>query len=222
MSARARKNWIQLELPPKGRGGRRPGAGRPKKPDAGVPHVKRRPQGPKRVFHITTRVKDHVWNLRSLRVARVLKRALVMGKARFGLRVVQFCVEGNHIHLIVEAHEEKSLSRGIKGLNVRIARGLNKLMGRRGAVIADRFHSRLLRTPKEVRNALAYVLQNHRHHHGGEHQFDIFSSAAYFDGWTIPCDFAPSPDPPVVPASLWLLTTGWRIHGLIGPPSSTS
>lgn len=217
MSARERKNWIQLELPPKGRGGRRPGAGRPKKADAGVPHVKRRPQGPRRSFHVTVRLKDHVWNLRSRRAARVLRDALCKGKERFGMRVVHFSVQGNHLHLIVEAHEEKSLTRGMKGLNVRIARGLNKLMGRRGAVVADRFHSRLLATPRQVRNALSYVLNNAHQHHEDAPRFDVYSSAAYFDGWSIPCDFPPSRDPPVVPASLWLLTTGWRMHGLIAP-----
>lgn len=213
-----RKKWTQLELPAKGRGGSRPGAGRPKKPDAQVPHVARKPQGPNRVFHVTVRLKDHVWNLRSARSAEVLRDALEKGKERFGLRVIHFSVQGNHLHLIVEAHDAKSLSRGMKGLNVRIARGMNKLMQRRGAVVADRFHSRHLATPREVRNALVYVLQNARHHHGDEAPpFDIYSSAAYFDGWTIPCDFPPARVPTVVPASLWLLTTGWRRHGLVDP-----
>lgn len=167
-------------------------------------------------------MKGHVWNLRSRRSAKVIKRSLVNARARFGLAVTQFGVQGNHIHFIVEAREEKSLTRGMKGLNVRIAKGMNKLMGRRGAVIADRFHSRELKTPREVRNALAYVLENDRHHRGGPPRFDIYTSAAYFDGWTIPCDFPPSPEPPVVPATLWLLTTGWRRHGLIGPPVEDS
>jgi hypothetical protein len=73
---------------------------------------------------------------------------------------------GNHIHLIVEAADRVALTRGAKGLAIRIARGLNRLMGSRGQVIAERYHARILRTPTEVRNAVHYVLANHAHHFG--------------------------------------------------------
>src|SRR5262249_15713296 len=56
------------------------------------------------------------------------------------------------------------LSRGMKGLAVRIARGINALMGTTGAVFGDRFHSHLLRTPSEVRNTKYYIRDNFRHH----------------------------------------------------------
>ncbi|MDG2305834.1 MAG: hypothetical protein P8R42_14555 [Candidatus Binatia bacterium] len=71
---------------------------------------------------------------------------------------------GNHLHLIVEAQSELALSRGRQGLLIRIARALNKLMGRRGKVFTGRFHSRVLRTGREIQNALAYVLCNARKH----------------------------------------------------------
>ena len=50
--------------------------------------------------------------------------------------------------------------RGMTGLSVRISRGMNKLWGREGSVFADRFHSRVLRSPTEVRVALRYVFSN--------------------------------------------------------------
>jgi hypothetical protein len=52
----------------------------------------------------------------------------------------------------------------MKGLAVRLARGLNRLMGRRGTVFADHYHSHVLRTPDEVRTALAYVRDNFASH----------------------------------------------------------
>ena len=49
--------------------------------------------------------------------------------------------------------------------------------------------------------------------------FDPFSSAWYFDGWADQRwreGLIASPHgPPVVAAESWLLTTGWRRHGLI-------
>jgi hypothetical protein len=56
-------------------------------------------------------------------------------------------------------------------MEIRIARGLNRVMKRSGRVFADRYHSRILRTPSEVRNAVNYVLRNYRKHaqEWGEH-----------------------------------------------------
>jgi hypothetical protein len=66
----------------------------------------------------------------------------------------------------------------MQGLNIRIARRLNRVMRRSGRVFADHYHSRLLRSPTELVNAVAYVLGNHAHHFGGAARRDPFSSAA--------------------------------------------
>ena len=68
--------------------------------------------------------------------------------------------------MLVEAADERALSRGMNGLGVRIAKGLNRVMRRRGKVLDDRYHGHILRTPTEVRRARAYLLQNAAHHHG--------------------------------------------------------
>ncbi len=75
-----------------------------------------------------------------------------------------FSVQGNHLHLLIEAQDNRALAEGMQGLSVRLARGLNRLMGRHGKVLADRFHAHVLRTPAETRRAIAYVLLNHRSH----------------------------------------------------------
>ena len=41
-----------------------------------------------------------------------------------GLRIVQFSVQGNHLHLIVEADSSTALSRGMQGLCIRLAKAL--------------------------------------------------------------------------------------------------
>ncbi|HJZ83904.1 MAG TPA: transposase [Polyangia bacterium] len=115
-------------------------------------------------MHVTLRVAEHVWNLRSRRSFAVLAPALAEGMDRFGMRLLKFSVQGNHIHLLVESGDRKALGRAIKGLSVRIARGLNALMERHGRVLADRYHARVLRTPAEVRNAIHYVEKNARKH----------------------------------------------------------
>jgi putative transposase len=75
-------------------------------------------------------------------------------------------VQGNHIHLLVEAAGKETLSRGMRGLGVRIARALNRVMRRRGSVLADHYHARILRTPTEVGRVRVYLRDNARKHYG--------------------------------------------------------
>jgi putative transposase len=134
--------------------------------------------------------------------------------------VIQFSVQTNHVHLIVETDDAQSLSRGMTGLSVRLARVCNGVFRRRGPFWGDRYHARSLRTPREVRNALAYVLMNISKHRVGAIGLDPMSSAMAFDGWLARpeqsrlgghVDMGLAVQPP----RTWLAHTGWRRHGLL-------
>ena len=84
------------------------------------------------------------------------------GATRFGFRLVHYAVMGNHVHLLVEAPHRVALARAMKGLGVRIARRLNRVMKRQGRVMGDRYHAHILRTPAEVKRARTYLLTNAR------------------------------------------------------------
>jgi REP element-mobilizing transposase RayT len=116
--------------------------------------------------HVTWRMRDDVWQLRTRRCFGVLARAFWGGANRFGFRLVHYSVQGNHLHLLVEAEDARSLSRGMNGLGVRVARGLNRVMRRHGKVLEQRYHGHILKTPTEVRHAGAYLLQNAARHLG--------------------------------------------------------
>ncbi len=150
--------------------------------------------------HVTLRVRRHVWNLRSIRCFRRLESCFRAAWGRFGVRLIEFSVQGNHVHLIVEADDSVSLSRALQGLAIRIAKALNDLMGRAGAVFSDHYHSRLLRTPTELVRAICYVLDNHGHHFGAR-GVDPFSSPALPEERKrlVLC----------VPVG-WLLRAGWK------------
>lgn len=159
-------------------GGAREGAGRKPKGDrAGMPHLRRPSLPKKRPVHVTVRMERGVWNLRTRRCFTELAKALWGGAERFGFRLVHYSVQGNHIHLLAEAQDRRALARGMKGLGVRIARRLNRVMGRRGRVVGDRYHARALRTLAEVRNVRHYLTNNARHHYGLVGA-DPFASAA--------------------------------------------
>ena len=188
----------QLAMRFRTRGGKRRNAGRKPNGDrAGVSHLGRAPFGRLLPVHVTVRMAPHVYNLRSQRCFSVLARAFAKAAERFGMRIVQFSVQGNHVHMVVEAESNESLGRAMKGFSVRVARGLNRVMKRRGRVVGDRYHAHLLRTPTETRRALRYVRTNAVHHGLVAHERDD-TYASHVADVALPFPHT------------WLLRTGWR------------
>jgi REP element-mobilizing transposase RayT len=213
-----RRRVVQQEIGfGNGHGGKRTGAGRPRDTSRNLlPHARRPTITTQTPVHVTLRVRPEVWSLRSRRSFRVIAKALEAAREWSSARVVHYSVQGNHVHLVAEASDRKVLARRIQGLEVRIARGMNALMRRRGAVFADRYHARPLRTPLEVRRVIEYVLKNRAHHVGARAAgFDAYSSAVWFDGWRSPPPREPACVPLVCEPRSWLLRIGWRRHGLL-------
>ena len=155
---------------------------------------------------------------------RALREVLRQACERGNFRVVHYSVQHDHVHLIVESAGKQALGRGMMSVGTRFARLVNRVFGRRGAVLDGRYHLRVLRTPREVRNALAYVLLNARRHWRKRNgsappvRLDEASSGRWFDGWRPGVRFrVPVPDDPceVASARTWLLRKGWRRWGLI-------
>jgi REP element-mobilizing transposase RayT len=159
-----------------------------------------------------------------------MERSFAESCERSGFRVVHYSIQSDHGHFIVEAAHREALGRGMKSLAARFARAVNRAFRRQGPVLAERYHLRVLRSPRQVRNALAYVLLNARRHLVKRRgraavrgvRLDPASSAGWFDGWRgtpgTPGGSRDGPTaPPVAPAHTWLLRLGWRRHGMIDP-----
>ncbi len=224
--------------------GRRPG--RPPKVGARLRHGARPALAAAHPVHVTWRFRVGLPNLRTPELMRVIRGRFVAGKryprdaggagagAGAGFRLVHFSVQRNHVHLLCEASDAMALARGLQGLAIRVAKGLNKHLSMHGRVFDDRYHHRILKSPKEVRWALGYVLNNTRKHNaellvpkhlprdwidrGG-------SSAPYFPAWRTSRDEPVAARPltptcPVAAPATWLLRSGWQRAGPAGPLST--
>jgi REP element-mobilizing transposase RayT len=199
-----------------------------------MPHAKRERHSKDHPVLITWRAQRGLPSLRGRRAFSGVLSSIAAAKERNGSRIVHFSVQRDHIHLIVEANGRRELLVALRALGIRLARSINAVFGRTGRVMSDRYHARVLRSPLEVKWALAYVLSNSKHHtkpaKGARYVsvLDGCSSAAWFDGWAgnnvverslfVPATGAPALDEaPVAKPRTWLLRVGWKRHGLIDP-----
>ncbi|CAN5810752.1 hypothetical protein BH11MYX2_BH11MYX2_12230 [soil metagenome] len=220
-----------------GWGGKRKGAGRPPKNGfrAGPPHGRRPAFRASQPVHVSFQVVKRVGELRKMDLYGALRKATLTTAKRQDMRIVHVSIQNSHVHLLVEADGRTALSRGVQGFKISAAKWINRALWERGGckgklskgrVFDDRYYSEVIETPRQARNALAYVLNNWRRHREDRGQnayarIDKFSTAIRFDGWkehangvrwSVPADYE---ELVVWEPRTWLLTTGWRRHGLI-------
>lgn len=220
------KAATQQLLPFRQWGGARAGAGRKRTSAlARVSHESRPEHLASRPIHVTLRARHRF--LRTQAAFPAVRAAFVGVNRRrpHAFRIVEFSVQENHIHLIAEANNREELSSGLRSLSIRVALKVNRRLQRRGSLFADRWHARELMTPREVRNALVYVLANHAKHSSNETpSLDLRSSSPYFEHFlefsgSVPARHIRSTTLsghlPHATARTWLLRSGWQKWGLI-------
>jgi REP element-mobilizing transposase RayT len=220
----------------KKRGGKRRGAGRPPKGQrAGSPHKARPTLDARYPVHVVLRTVRAVGNLRRRCVYQALREATLTTALRENFRIVQLSIQRTHIHLLVEANDERALASGMQGFQISAAKHLNAAISkgkpgprRRGAVFPDRYHAEVITSPRQARHALSYVMNNWRKHEEDQRvpmstwTIDWFSSAVTFTGWAEYGDAAllwrgpETYDPLIVyQPRTWLLKEGWKKAGTI-------
>jgi hypothetical protein len=172
--------------------------------------------------HVTLKLHPGLPSLRTPTVVRTIERSFTAVCDRGDFRLLHYSLQDTHAHLLVEATDAGALGRGMMALGARLARAFNRVFHRSGSVLADRFHLHVLRTPREVRAALAYVLLNARRHArrlAGIVRLDPASSGRWFNRWRWrPPDENRRHEPMAVGRPrTWLLAWGWRRHGLVDP-----
>jgi REP element-mobilizing transposase RayT len=218
----------------KPRGGARRGAGRPPKGlRAGSPHKARPKLAARFPVHVILRVSPTIGSLRRHVAFRAFRTATLVAARRTDFRIIQLSLQRTHVHLIVEADNEVALAKGMQGFQVSAAKHLNAAIGagaslarRRGCVFTDRYYAVAIKSPRQARNVLSYVMNNWRHHRedrapGMERwKIDWLSSASAFAGWAEYDDVpmlwrGPARYEPlaVSPPRTWLLRDGWKKHG---------
>lgn len=139
-------------------GGLRVNAGRKQIHSRGVAHQVRKKVTHREPLHVNFKYKISVRNKETLKL---LKRC-IQNARRHGLQVLQYSFQHNHVHLILQAESNAVLTRGMRSLTISFAKGLKQ-----GRVQVERYHLHVLKTAREVKHALHYVLFNQQKHEKG-------------------------------------------------------
>src|SRR3954454_20104033 len=207
-------------------GGRRRGAGRkPAGPRARATHDARPPIKASHAMHVTIRVVSGLPSLRRRETYAAIRAATAAAAKQQAFRLVHLSIQDTHLHLIVEADDKGALGRGMQSFQISAARRINAVLVRRGRVFDDRYHLVVIRSPKQMRNVLAYVLGNWRKHDADRAPargwlIDPYATGFAFAGWTeLKQGKALWPSSVtagwlvVSPPRSWLLTSGWERGG---------
>jgi hypothetical protein len=182
--------------------------------------------------HVVLRVVAAVGSLRRRSLYLAIREATLTA-ARLGkIRIVHVSVQRTHLHLLVEANGKGALASGMQGFQISAAKQINAALSkgrpgprRRGSVFPDRYHAEIIKSPRQARHALSYVINWRKH---GEDlravtrgwRIDWFSSAAMFPDWTeygeevLLWRGPPTYEPLwVYQPRTWLLREGWKRHG---------
>ncbi len=166
------------------RGGKRKGAGRKKIHPNLLPHTKRPPISIHHPLHIVIKLKEGVATLRKKDCYKLFRDS-VKEAAAYGINVVHFSVQSNHVHLLAESRSRSLLASGMKSLTIRLAKGINSIHGTIGKIFIDRFYLHVLKTPTEVKEALTYIFKNTAKAIKTKNLFDPFSSILIFKDKTV-------------------------------------
>lgn len=217
---------VVVEVPARTHGGRRRGAGRKRTGvRRGGPHRRRPELSPRHPVHVTLRMDRRRPELRNHHVYTQVNRVLRVFLGREDFRVCHVSIQDNHLHMLVEAGDRFVLSRCMKSFSIRLQRALRARYG--CTLFSHRYHAVQIKTARQARSALAYVLNNWRRHRldwdergrRSTAKLDEMSSAISFHGWRgyrfdVPAGYVPLA---VSAPRTWLLTAGWRDCGLIDP-----
>ena len=109
------------------------------------------------VWHITHRCHKREFLLRFLKDRKRWVHWLFEAKKRYGLRILNYTVTSNHIHLLVIDSGREVIPKSIQLVAGRTAQEYNQRKNRKGAFWEDRYHATAIATDQHLTRCLIYI-----------------------------------------------------------------
>ena len=111
-------------------------------------------------YHVTARANRREMILEPHAMKELLLRVLKRAKGKYRFRIENFCVMGNHFHLVIQPARGESLSAIMRWILSVFAMAYNRLLGVSGHVWGERFFSRIIASFSELIQVFQYIDEN--------------------------------------------------------------
>jgi putative transposase len=115
---------------------------------------------PNCIWHITHRCHKADFLLKFLKDKKRWLYWLFEAKKRFGLRILNYSVTSNHVHLLVVDSKKETIPKSIQLIAGRTAREYNIRKKRNGAFWEDRYHATAIEDGVHLLRCLIYIDMN--------------------------------------------------------------
>ena len=112
------------------------------------------------LYHVTARAnrKEMIFDEKDKKD--IFLAVIVRAKKRFRFRIENFCIMGNHIHLLIRPGPRESLSRIMQWILSVFAMAYNRSHGYTGHVWGARFFSKVLESFRQFLKIFRYIDEN--------------------------------------------------------------
>ena len=111
-------------------------------------------------YHVTARANRKEFILNSSTMKFLFLSVVGRAKSKYKFTLKNFCIMGNHVHLLIRPDEDESLSVIMQWILATFAINYNKLLRIQGHVWYDRFHSTVIESLKQFLITFGYILNN--------------------------------------------------------------
>lgn len=112
------------------------------------------------IFHVTWQCHNKDWLMKSEEVKKIYYDLLLKYKKKYGIKIYAYNFMSNHPHITGKMESKEAFSNYFRVVNNLFAKKYNKIHGRRGQVVMDRFKSPVIQTDESALRVMIYIDMN--------------------------------------------------------------
>ncbi len=111
-------------------------------------------------YHVTARANRQEFILNPPEIKDLFLEVIGRAKYKYKFKLTNFCIMGNHIHLMIKPDDQENLSRIMQWILATFAINFNKRFNFIGHVWYDRFHSTVIESFRQYLKTFEYIKEN--------------------------------------------------------------
>ena len=111
-------------------------------------------------YHVVARANRQEFILNSDEMKQMMLATIKKAQKKYRFQIKNFCIMGNHIHLLMRPGLEESLSKIMQWILSVFAVRYNRIYGHHGHVWYDRFKSKVISSLRQFLHTFQYIMEN--------------------------------------------------------------